>query len=123
MFPKIRAHRSIHAAAPRAAVVLALCASVALGGGSTIAARSQSDVAPQVVVIVEGLACPFCVYGLEKHLRKLTGVMTVETDLGKGQTTLDLAADAKVTEEAIRKAVRDAGFTVGKIEWKAAEES
>lgn len=115
------ARRWTHAAGPRAATAVALSASLAFGGGSTASAGVRQDVAPQVVVTVDGLACPFCVDGLEKHLRKLPGVTKVETDLREGQTTLDLAADADVTEENIRKAVRDAGFTASKIEWKAGE--
>ncbi len=121
MFASTR--RSIHAAAARAAVARALCVSVALGIGSTITVRSQEDVTPQLIVTVEGIACPFCVYGLEKHLRKLPGVTNVETDLRKGETTVDLAAGSEVTEEQVRKAVRDAGFTASTIERKAADDS
>lgn len=74
----------------------------------------------QAVVSVEGLACPFCVFGLKRQLSKIRGVEAVEVDLGGGQAVLDLAPDAKVTEDQIRKAVRDAGFTPGKVEWRAA---
>lgn len=70
------------------------------------------------MVTVKGLACPFCVYGLEKHLRKLPGATAARVDLGKGEATVELAADSKVTEEDIRKAIKNAGFTADRIEWQ-----
>jgi len=74
------------------------------------------DEAPRrVVVSVKGLACPFCVYGLEKHLRKLKGATRVEVDLGKGEATIDLEPDSTVTDDEIRNAVEKAGFTVDRI--------
>ena len=91
----------------------ALIFGAAVGQGDT-----PTDSPRRAVVTVKGLACPFCVYGLEKHLRKLPGAAAVRVDLGKGEATIDLAADSKVTEEQIRKAVKNAGFTADRIEWQ-----
>ena len=35
------------------------------------------------VLGVDGLACPFCAYGIEKRLNKVDGVTGVEVDVGK----------------------------------------
>ncbi len=82
--------------------------------------ESSSGASKQAVIAVKGLACPFCVYGLKKHLATLPGAKHVEANLGKGQAVVDFAPDAEVTEQQIQKAVRDAGFTAGKIEWRTA---
>ena len=93
--------------------VLALLASSAAVAGDTGSARHEA------VVAVKGLACPFCVYGLEKQLKKLPGAKQVSVDLGKGQAVIVFAEDAKVTDAQIEKAVRRAGFSPGKIEWRS----
>ena len=64
---------------------------------------------PDIVVEVDGLACPFCAYGLEKKLKKLDGVEAIYVDMDKGKK------DAALSEDKIRKAVSDAGFTVRDI--------
>ena len=33
---------------------------------------------------VDGLACPFCAYGLEKHLKKINGVESIEINMKSG---------------------------------------
>ncbi len=70
----------------------------------------------EIAVRVGGLACPFCVYGLEKHLGRLPGVESVETDLAHGQVVLRIEKNGNPpTEERIREAVKRAGFTVIEI--------
>lgn len=80
----------------------------------------QANVSKQAVVEAKGMSCPFCAYGVKKHLLQLPGAKNVEVDLSKDQATVDFAPDSKVTDEQIKKAVRDAGFTPGKIEWRNA---
>ncbi len=69
-----------------------------------------------IAVTVKGLACPFCVYGLEKHLHGLSGVRSVSVDVAKGHAVIETEPAAVVTDEQIRTAVRQAGFTAGAIE-------
>lgn len=78
-----------------------------------------------VYIEVKGLACPFCVQGLEKHLKKLDAVEGVSTSLKKGEVTLHLKSGQTVKEKELREAVKKAGFTAGKIrfEKKAASQS
>lgn len=96
------------------AFVLALAAPAVKADDSKAAGTGR-----QAVIAVKGLACPFCVYGLEKHLRKLPGAKQVHADLGKGEAVVEFATGSKVTDEQIQKAVRDAGFTPGRIEWRS----
>ena len=39
---------------------------------------TQATAAELVTIKVEGLACPFCAYGIEKHLKKLDAVASVD---------------------------------------------
>ena len=71
-----------------------------------------------VFIEVKGLACPFCVQGLEKHLKKLDAVATVKTSLKKGEVVLHLKPDRTVSEKEVRAAVEKAGFTAGKIRFE-----
>jgi len=66
---------------------------------------------------VDGLACPFCAYGIEKALGKLEGVKRVETNIDSGVVTVTMADDAKLTREQVQTAVEDkAGFTLQEFE-------
>lgn len=57
---------------------------------------------------IEGMACPHCKATVEKALRSLDGVESVDVDLAKGTATVDGTA----TPEAVAEAVRLAGFDV-----------
>lgn len=94
------------------ALILSLVASAAPG---VSAAKAEKPAARTVVVLVEGLACPFCVYGLERQFGRLKGVERADVDLGEGKATLRLKPEAKVTEAQIREAVRKAGFKASEI--------
>jgi len=60
---------------------------------------------------VDGLACPYCAYGIEKHLRKIDGVEDIVVDLDNGLVTVDVAAGVTLTEEQMVKLFNDSGFT------------
>jgi copper chaperone CopZ len=91
-----------------------------LGAPTLLAQAPAEDVPKQAVVTVKGMQCPFCAYGIRKHLAKLPGVEKVEVKLAENQAIVTFEPGAEATEEQIQKAVRDAGFTAGKIEWRSA---
>jgi len=64
---------------------------------------------------VDGLACPFCSYGIEKQLSKLPGVNSIKINIKSGTVTLKTKGNQKISETALRAAVDRAGFSVGKI--------
>jgi len=66
----------------------------------------------QYALAVDGLACPFCAYGIEKRLSAIEGVESVETDVKSGQVVVTLAEGMNLSEEVARQAVEDAGFTL-----------
>ncbi len=67
------------------------------------------------VIGVDGMSCPFCGYGLEKKLRKMKDVESVTLDLNEGEAVVIAKAGTMISEESLRKAVHDAGFTVSSL--------
>lgn len=81
-------------------------------------AHGQQKIAyPDIVVEVDGLACPFCAYGLEKKLKKLEGVEAIHIDVDKGITDIKLKEGQTLSEEKIKDAVEKAGFTIRDIKY------
>jgi len=67
------------------------------------------------VVGVDGLSCPFCAYGLEKKLKKVENVESISIDMDKGQAVVIAKAGTTIKEEALHKAVKEAGFSVSSL--------
>lgn len=65
---------------------------------------------------VDGLACPFCAYGIEKKLGVIKGVQRIEVDIGAGAVTVTMVEGATLDEAAARKAVKEAGFSLRSFE-------
>ena len=61
---------------------------------------------------VDGLACPFCAYGIEKQLHKLDGVQSVEVDVAKGRVVVTMQDDRQLQREEAEQAVKKAGFSL-----------
>ncbi len=88
------------------AIPLLLTSAVLLWSGMTVAAGTQYDLR------VDGLACPFCAYGIEKKLKKTRGVTSVEIDLERGVVVVKAGEGAKLNEARLKQLVKDAGFTL-----------
>lgn len=69
---------------------------------------------------VDGLACPFCAYGIEKQLRRIEGVQAVDVDVPAGRIVVTLVEGGSFTEAQARKATEDAGFTLRAFQPQAA---
>ncbi len=76
---------------------------------------ATSAMAKVYTIWVDGLACPFCSYGIEKQLSKLPGVATLKTSIKAGTVTLKTKGNQKIAESELRAAVDRAGFSVRKI--------
>ncbi len=61
---------------------------------------------------VDGLACPFCAYGVEKKLSSVKGVEKLTLDIDAGHVTVTMAPGAALDEAVARKAISEAGFTL-----------
>jgi len=68
--------------------------------------------APEYSLGVDGMSCPFCVYGLEKQLKKLEGVTGVETDLEQGEILVSMKDGETLQRDSVDQAVTRAGFTM-----------
>ncbi len=72
---------------------------------------AQEANAQSATLRVDGLSCPFCAYGLEKHLKQLAGVEGVDIDMKSGKAIVHLKTNAQVNDTALKEAVKKAGFT------------
>lgn len=67
---------------------------------------------PEYRLEVDGLACPFCAYGIEKKLHAVPGVEGVETHIGEGAVIVTMEEGIVLDEAIAKQAVREAGFTL-----------
>ncbi|MDT8408800.1 MAG: heavy-metal-associated domain-containing protein [Wenzhouxiangellaceae bacterium] len=66
----------------------------------------------QYLLGVDGLACPFCAYGIEKRLNKIDGVTEIYVDVADSVVRVTLQEGKTLSEEQARQAVNEAGFTL-----------
>ena len=62
---------------------------------------------------VEGINCGHCTSAVEKALRAVPGVRDVSVELASKTATVEI--DASVSDEALRKAVTEAGYQVSAV--------
>jgi copper chaperone CopZ len=61
---------------------------------------------------VDGLACPFCAYGIEKKFTRTEGVESVDIDLKKGLVIVNTLEGIKFSEDELKTIIDDTGFTM-----------
>ncbi|MCP2180723.1 heavy-metal-associated domain-containing protein [Prauserella alba] len=59
---------------------------------------------------VTGMTCQHCVASVTEEVGELDGVRGVDVDLGTGAVTV--TSDAALTDDAVRSAVEEAGYTL-----------
>lgn len=64
---------------------------------------------------VDGLACPFCAYGIEKKLLDTQGVTDVDVSINEGIVRVTVRDQADLDEARAREIVKNAGFTLRKF--------
>jgi copper chaperone CopZ len=102
--------------------LLLLGATVPLHAGAQNGPDEKKSIeSPDVTVYVDGIACPFCAYGLEKKLSKLDAIQKMEVQLQEGRVLIALKDGQSLTREQIQKAVKNAGFEARKIEFAGDE--
>ena len=82
---------------------------------ATTASASASAAANTYVVRVDGLACPYCAYGIEKQFSGLHGVTGTDVDIAKGVAMVRVRPGTRLTTQQIEKTVSDAGFTLKRV--------
>ena len=86
--------------------LLALVLASAAGSGFASEGKGVT-----VKVRVDGLACPFCAYGLEKKLKRIEGVKGLDIMLNEGLAIVYFDEDARIDEGVLEEKVKEAGFT------------
>ncbi len=76
-------------------------------------ASAQIDSA---TMIVDGMTCPFCIYGIEKKLKSVDVIKNAEANLRSATVDLTFKENAVINIKDLDKAVDDSGFTPGEIE-------
>jgi len=75
----------------------------------------KEDLKPKVIVQVDGLTCPFCAYGLEKRMKKLSAVKESSIDIKKGAVELFPKEGRHIELDDVKDAVANGGFTPREI--------
>lgn len=60
---------------------------------------------------VDGLACPYCAYGIEKKLLSIEGASQVDIDLEKGVVSVNVPDGVELTKAQMTQLFDDAGFS------------
>lgn len=97
----------IHPVATRHALLVALLLGL-MSPARAIAGEEHAVYTLQA----DGLACPFCAYGIEKQLSRIDGVDAVEIDVKSGTVVMTMQPGATLTEADVERAVEAAGFTL-----------
>lgn len=88
---------------------LFVAVAILLAASGTVSADADRAV---YVLQADGLACPFCAYGIEKQLGRIDGVEAVSTDIESGTVTVTMRPGGSLTEDRAKEAVDRAGFTM-----------
>ena len=69
----------------------------------------------QYEIRADGLACPYCAYGIEKKFMKISGVKHVDFDMNKGLVLVTGDEDLVLKEPQLKTLFDDSGFTFRKV--------
>lgn len=80
--------------------------------GSAPAGGAAATPADAYVLQVDGLACPFCAFGIEKEFSKQPGVTNTNVNLAKGVLIVTVKPGTRFTDAQLRQVVHAAGFVL-----------
>jgi copper chaperone CopZ len=76
---------------------------------------SFTSAAATIEMTVNGLVCAFCAQGIEKKLKKFPATAAVIVSLEHRLVAIDLKPGRDISDDELRKALTDAGYTVKAI--------
>lgn len=79
--------------------------------GINSSTTAQSNAMDEFTVIVDGLGCSFCAYGLEKKFKELKGIKKIKIDLESGTLSFNYPADKEFSINQVESQVDKAGYT------------
>jgi len=94
------------------AVLILVIAPVVDPSATALAADWPADA---YVLRVDGLACPYCGYGIEKQFAKRAGVVDTDIDVERGVVIVLVSPGTRFPDGELRRIVHDAGFALGEI--------
>jgi len=81
-----------------------------------VQAQNKKDNKEYIKLEVDGLACPFCAYGLEKKLRSdIKDLDNLDINIEKGFVIFGFSKQNKPSEKKLKEIVSSAGFQAKKI--------
>jgi mercuric ion binding protein len=98
---------------PRRLLPLVALGFATLGQGIALAGSSLYRIS------VSGMVCSFCAQGIEKRLKAIPGAESVRIDLSKGMVEVTARHGATLDPATLKRAVRDAGYDVRRIDGPA----
>lgn len=90
---------------------LILLAPMTAGAEPDSSPAAEEQAAEIVTVRVNGMVCDFCVQSVHKLFSREAAVETVEVDLGDGTVRIALRPGQTLSDERIRKLVRQSGYS------------
>ena len=90
---------------------------IMINSSTTYGLEIQTEQKVYIKIEIDGLACPFCAYGMEKKLKKISGIDNVDIKLRQGVAYIITSRLQKPSAEDLKTVIVDAGFTPGKIEY------
>lgn len=96
---------------------LAFAAALAFGIGAPAAVAAPQTTANTVRATVyrlkvNGLACPYCAYGIEKTFQKTGKIAHIGVQIAKGFVVLHMKPGQTFTHKRLKQLVANAGFTL-----------
>ena len=71
---------------------------------------------PSYKVTVNGMVCSFCAQGIEKKMKALSETKDVYVDLKKRLVVVEVKEGLTLSQDIIKKIIKDAGYEVKSIE-------
>lgn len=69
----------------------------------------------EVKIGIDGLSCPFCVWGLKKQMKKIEGIEKLDINLKKSVATITPKEKVLLDIKDYKDAVKKAGFSVREV--------
>jgi copper chaperone len=72
---------------------------------------------------VDGLACPYCAYGIEKKLKAVDGLIhdSLQVKLNEGLVLFQMKDASTITEPSLKRLIHDSGFTLRGVKTRQRE--
>lgn len=97
------------------ALVPVLMLGIGLMGIPDSSASAAEWPADSYVLQIDGLACPYCGYGIEKQFARQRGVEGTNIDIEKGMVVVTVAPDTRFSDAELEQIVHDSGFELGAV--------